>query len=102
MKLPPSMKKLSYLVCGCSSQENVFGPILAELERLERKEYKEEDDLASAVVDHFGLSEHGTSIRGAFLTPAGVEALAFLRQHGLDWKNAGSFVDDEGEEHGIL
>jgi len=94
--LPRGMKHIAQIFCGCATPENTWYPILAELERLEREEFKHEDDLASAIVDHTGLSAHGGSIRGGWLTVAGVEALAFLREYGIDWGDKGPFVDDDG------
>lgn len=101
--LPNSMKKLAEVFCGCCTPENTWKPILEELERLDRKEYKSDDDLASAIVDHSGLSEHGGSIRGGWLTPTGEEALAFLREYGIEWRDheAGPFEDDEGCLYGV-
>ncbi|HEX9640697.1 MAG TPA: hypothetical protein VGB13_05230 [Candidatus Krumholzibacteria bacterium] len=98
--LPAGMKLLSLAICGCCTEESTWGLILAELERLERVEYKRDDDLAAVVVDHCGLSEHGVSIRGGWLTDRGKEALAFLREYGIDWRDKGLFVDDEGVHHG--
>lgn len=99
-KLPTPMKHLAVMFCSCGTEENTWGKILAELELLERGERRSDDDLASAIVDYLRLSEHGGSIGGAWLTDAGKEALAFLREYGIDWRDKGLFVDDEGVHHG--
>lgn len=100
-KLPDGMKGLAGMFCGCCSIENTWDLILDELQRLGRLDYLPEDGLAAAIVDHLGLSEHGTSIRGGWLTKAGDDALAFLTMHGTDWaRNKGYFVDSEGVTHG--
>jgi hypothetical protein len=90
------------MFCGCATTENTWGLILAELERLDRGECREDDGLAAAIVDHFDLSEHGTSIRGGWLTNDGKEALAFLRLHGADWRDKGTFVDKEDCHYGYI
>lgn len=91
-KLPASMSLLYDFFCGCNTRENTYGAILAELERCERGEYQANDGLAAAIVDKLRLSEHGTSIRGSWLTEDGRVALAFLREHGACW-------DDKEWEH---
>ena len=98
--MPDGMMRLSKVFCGCVTPENTYGAILAELERLERGEFKKDDDLASAVCDHLALSEHGTSIRSAWLTADGKATLAFLREYGIDWSDdTRNFVDSEGVYH---
>lgn len=102
VRLPSGVRDLADAICGCATTENTWVPVIAELERLDRREFKEEDDLATALVDHLGLSEHGTSSRGGWLTDAGREALAFLRLHGPEWREAGEFVDDNNVHYGEL
>ena len=98
--LPDAMMGLANLVCGCATPESTWGEILSELERLEREEYRD-DGLAAHIVDHLRLSEHGTSVRGGWLTEDGAVALAFLREHGIDWSaDKGFFVDSDGVSHG--
>lgn len=101
-RLPDSIKPLSEVICACCTVETTWGVILAELERCERREYQENDGLAAVFCDMHGLTEHGTAIRGSWLTEKGVEALAFLRQWGADWRNKAHFVDSEGVHHGDL
>ena len=98
--LPDGMARLSRVFCGCVTKEATWGVMLAELERLDRSESKGTDDLASSLCDHLRLSEHGTSIRGGWLTPDGKEALEFLRKWGIDWEDKGNFIDKEGVSHG--
>jgi hypothetical protein len=72
--------RLQDIICGCANDAATWGKVLEELERLERGDYKPDDDLVCAIVDYAGLSEHGVSIRGGWLTDKGREALAFLRE----------------------
>lgn len=99
-RLPDSILPFANMFCGCATTENTWGAVLAELDRLERKEYLEDDGLAQALCDHVGLSEHGTAIRGGWLTDKGVEALAFLRKWGIDWEDKAHFVASDGVHYG--
>lgn len=56
--LPDSLRELASDICGCATDENTWALILAELERLDRNEFKEEDDLACTICDIYGFSEH--------------------------------------------
>jgi hypothetical protein len=98
--LPDGIMHLAEIFCGCVTTENTWQPIIDELERLDRGEYKRDDDLAASIVDHLKLSEHGTSIRGGWLTPLGKEALEFLREHGADWADKGTWIGSDGCSYG--
>lgn len=100
--LPDSVRDLERIFCGCVTTENTWAPIIAELERLDRKEFKKDDDLAASIVNHLKLSKHGTSIRSGWLTDTGKEALAFLRVWGHDWCSKAEFVDSEGVHYGAV
>lgn len=102
--IPKSIEKLCLMFCGCCSKEGTWGEIFKELLRLEAKTFFPEDGLAQALVDHVGMSEHGTSVRGGWLTPEGKEALEFLREHGILWEDSafwelsdGSWVGDSAK-----
>lgn len=95
--LPEGIARVARMFCGCCTVENTWDQILAELERCERSEYTADDDLAAAICDHCGLTEHGTSIRGAWLTDSGQAALVFLRQHGIGFVDNGFWLDVEQE-----
>ena len=95
VKLPLGVAKLANVICGCAS-DSVWQAVIDELERCAATRFSPEETLVAHVVDHCGLSEHGTSIRGGWLTPAGEDALAFLRKWGADWHDKGEFLDDEG------
>lgn len=86
--VPKGIEKLAEITCGCSSTETTWGLFFAEMERLERGEFKPNDDLTTAVCAWAGISEHGTSVRGGWLTENGKAALAFLREHGVDWRSS--------------
>lgn len=102
--LPSSIAKLSSLCCGCARDESTWGTILAELERCERKEYLADDGWPQSLCDWAGATEHGTSVRAAWLTKEGIVALAFLREHGISWRgpcgDGPLFVDKDGTAHG--
>ena len=96
---PSAMKKIDSLFCGCANEENTWGVVLKELERCERSEYKT-DDIVAHICNWADLTEHGSAVRGVWLTEGGKEVLAFLRQHGIDWQEKGEFLDDENCMHG--
>lgn len=101
--IPEGIKRLSELFCGCCTIENTWDKVFVELIRCEKAEYCSEDGVVQAVCNHFGLTEHGTSIRGSWLTKRGEEALAFLRQHSTSWTHCSAdeieFIDDEDTRH---
>lgn len=106
--LPDSIRDISACFCGCGSPDVAWQWVLDYLAR-----HGDEDAakrwtaaetgpewIAVYLMDHLDLTEHGTGIRGAWLTERGEEALAFLREHGPDWDEKGYFVDSEGCSHG--
>ena len=100
--LPDSILKIAELFCGCATIENTWALVRLELERLGRAEYKADDDLAAHLVDHLGLSEHGTSVRGGWLTDPGCEALAWFQENGDDGVHEkGPWIDSEGTWWGV-
>ena len=66
--VPKGIERLVEITCGCVTVETTWGLFFAELERLERGEFKPNDDLAASVCDWAHCSEHGTSVRGGWLT----------------------------------
>jgi hypothetical protein len=101
-RVPDPIVKLAGMFCGCCTVETTWGAVLQELERLDQMQFAENDGLAAAIVDHLGLSDHGVSIRGGWLTSAGQEALAFLRENGVDWQSRGEWIDSEGVTWGTF
>ena len=95
-RLPASVARIADFFCGCCTVEATWGAVRFELERLDAGIYDGNDGLAAALVYRLGLSEHGTSIRGGWLTPEGTEALAFLREHGIEWEDRGAWVGPDG------
>lgn len=93
--LPAGIARVGRIFCGCCTVENTWGAVFAELERCERAEHKGDDGLAAAICDHCGLTDHGTSIRGAWLTDSGKESLAFLREYGIGFISDGFWLDVE-------
>lgn len=99
--VPPGIERLAKVFCGCATAANTWGAVLAELERLDRVEFKADDDLVSAIVDYLDLSEHGVSIRGGWLTDDGKVALDFLRTYGIDWDDKGIEFKGKNLTYGI-
>ena len=105
-KLPPdSIALLATIFCGCGNSEEVWEWVHSYLEMLhgrvdgERPAWMPESGpeyLAAYVLDHIGLTEHGISIHYPWLTTSGIEALAFLNEHGVDWRESGRWVDSAG------
>lgn len=77
--VPECLKGFMEMLCGCQSDETTWGVLQKELERCEAGCYESPDTLIMHVADHLGYTEHGTAIRGGWLTPLGKEALAALR-----------------------
>lgn len=102
-QVPASIEKLCGVFCGCGNPGAVWQVILDELARCEGgtgKKWPEtgHEYLAAYVVDYAGMTEHGGSVGGAWLTPEGEEALKFLREWGADWSESKtvSFVASDG------
>jgi hypothetical protein len=102
--LPESIRKIDECFCGCGEPEKAWRWVLVYLTELETRtahvpttglEY-----IAVYLLNHLGITEHGTSVRGAFLTEAGKEAQAFLSQHGCEWNDTGYWIDSKGFSHG--
>lgn len=80
-------------LCGCGDPESALGLILNVLTAAE-----ENKDLLKAIggdtpanwlalyaIDHAKLIEHGGSIHYSWLTGKGLAALAYLREHGVEY-----------------
>jgi hypothetical protein len=60
------------------------------------------DMFVAYVLAHLRYTEHGVSIRGAWLTDDGKELLRFLETEGCDWCDQGEWIDSEGVSRGRL
>lgn len=84
-----------FAFCGCTDKESMYDIVLRYMQKLSHKnnhnpEYYTDfigeifDDnetyfyFVANIVDNIGLAEHGTAIRGAWLSPAGEYALTLL------------------------
>lgn len=92
--LPDGIMKLSRTMCGCGEPDLAWQWILDFLKRKNDKEgnwYWAPDSggdlIAIYLMDHLGLTEHGTSVNGGWLTSEGEKALAFLVEHGIRWQD---------------
>lgn len=99
--MPAEFVPLADFFCGCVSNENTWRLIIAELECCGRKVWDSNDGLAASVCDHLELTQHGTSIGGAWLTDAGHICLAFLRKYGEDWRDL-HFIAPDGCHYGDM
>lgn len=108
-RLPDGMRDLDALCCGCGSPELFFQAALAILEHFatehDKRDYRwiyadQFRYLAVNALDHAGMIEHGSSVAGSWLTDAGKEALAFLREHGVTWNEGQRWIDSDGVTHG--
>ena len=103
LKLPNCIAALDDLSCGCGQPELFYQAVIELLEYYGQSEripgwvYEEKHRYFVAnVLDHLELTEHGSSIGGAWLTDAGREALAFLREWGADWEERAGWICSEG------
>lgn len=99
--LPDPISKISSVFCGCGAHSTAWNWVFDYLERVSRKSYYESIDdgatlIAAYLMSHLGLTEHGSSIHGCWLTDAGSEALAFLNEHGSDWDQKAEWIDSSG------
>lgn len=98
--MPQGVVDLANFFCGCATKENTW---MVVEERLANKEYQPNDDILTAVLDYFNLTDHGTSIRGAWLTEKGEQTLKFLQDYP-DWfgDEKNDYVDSEGIHYGMV
>jgi hypothetical protein len=121
IKVPAGIAKLSLMFCGCGDPDSAWETVREYLECYEKwgiachdgtcidiaASYQPKletgaDWIVAYVLDHAGLTEHGSNVRGAWLTEGGDEALAFLKAWGDDWERNSSvhFLDEQGISHG--
>lgn len=96
LEMPDFMYELYGHFCGCGAPELAYQEVINELRRLADRgkppEGHDENGLWWLLVyflDSLDLTEHGISVRGAWLTDKGGDVLKFLEEHGADW------TDDE-------
>lgn len=106
--LPESIREICECFCGCGSPEVAWQWILDYFTSLESKDFINRwrpgetgpEYIAVYLMGHLDLTEHGTSVRGCWLTDKGKEALSFLREYGPEWDDKGWWVDSTGCCHG--
>ena len=102
--VPAGIASIHNILCGCIDREGVWKEFRSHLER-NHAESKDKPTveftsgwyLFECVLEENGLCEHGTSIRFAWLTDKGREALAFLKCYGDGWSDRTDieFLDDK-------
>lgn len=105
--LPASIVSISEVFCGCGSPQAAWAWVrdyLKERETGSNAPYPEAglEWVAIYLMDHLGLTEHGSNIAWCWLTEGGKEALAFLEENGPDWASRGWWIDSEGTTHSDL
>lgn len=95
--LPKAIGKIASMICGCAPVE-VWESIY---EVLKSHGKTENVGLVHCLCDHVGMTEHGTSLRGAWLTDEGRRCLEFFNTYGADWSDSETvlFVDEDGVAH---
>lgn len=101
--LPLSIAKIDSCFCGCGDPEAAWGWVLTYLLGLKLHAPPNEPEsgaewVAIYLMDHLGMTEHGSCLHGAWLTDSGEEALAFLVEHGSGWQesNSAGWIDAAG------
>jgi hypothetical protein len=81
--------------CACGDPARIAELLRAGLEwaaAIQTREGRESTDtqlLVAYILDAHEMTEHGGSVTGAWLTPAGEDLLEALRSCGDDWIDAG-------------
>jgi hypothetical protein len=90
--VPPGVYELHYMLCGCINRPAVWGLFRQHLERgaavgdaKGMPAFTPDWYVVECLLDHIGLTEHGTSIRFAWITDKGREVLKFLADYGDGW-----------------
>jgi hypothetical protein len=102
--VPVGIAKINNHFCGCGDAALAWQEIHDELKRcaLESKPLIDEKGglwyIMAYLLDHCGLTEHGTSVHYPWLTAEGEKALEFLNQWTADWKGTPDvdFVSPDG------
>lgn len=106
--LMEKLLEIKKMICGCGNPDLVWATIRDYLKEREdwandRIEWKPletgKDYLLAYLMDHFGLTEHGGSVGGAWLTVEGERTLRYLEElFELLGEGQISDVDNEIEE----
>ena len=98
--LPDSIAKVAQVFCGCGDPEMSWKEIHSCLRDADQLAGTYVTDgptqLVAYLLDHLGLTDHGTSIYYHWLTDEGKEALRFFEEHGPRWKERGPWLDSDG------
>lgn len=83
--LPEGIVEFSELLCGCGDPQICWTLLYLYLSLKTIKQYQDEQDAARLffvyVINHLKLTEHGTSIYGAWLTEKGKGVLEWLTKN---------------------
>jgi hypothetical protein len=93
--VPAPFAQLASYFCGCGRPETAWQVILDHLENgsLVGDDWDKrtlvlnsgERYVVAYVLTTLGLLEHGGSVDGSWITPAGEQVRDFLREYGVDW-----------------
>ncbi len=90
--MPENVVKIWRLICGCSDTTKTWTWILEYLTKCASEDsYLNDDDLSGGeilamnLLRDLGFTEHGTSIRGSWITDNGKEIIEFINKMGIDW-----------------
>ena len=91
--VPVGIKRLNGVFCGCGNPEMAWGEVRLHLTSRREADYGQrfdgKDYIIAYLLDHYGLTEHGGNVGGAWLTDEGVDALEFLEKYGDSWDDMG-------------
>ena len=84
--LPKGIVEFDELMCGCGQPQICWNILFTYLEHCASEPFYHNTEnpfelFFMYVVDHLKLTEHGTSIYGAWVTDKGKEVLIWLRQN---------------------
>ena len=86
---PPSVAR-EFEWCGCGDSAEIDAAMLDYLRRIDRNDYGDYEDIAymllAYLADARGWADHGTTIRCAWLTEDGKEAMANLDGLVTPWR----------------
>jgi hypothetical protein len=90
VKLPAGIDALASVFCTCGDSSAAWRAIEQELTRSCRSAGQPHGSgewlIAAYLLCNLGLTSHGSTVRHAWLTDSGLEALKFLREHGPGWQ----------------
>ena len=106
--LPLPMAAIDAVFCGCGDPDSSWDWIAGYLLKIINQQWDElspTEQIVAYLLDHLGLTEHGTTIRCCWLTDKGMIVLGFLCRWGSDWQKSIDevwWVDIEGVTRSLV